>query len=96
MNYFQGKQGKMKEMYQQAVAISEQSVPKTKPAEEIQCTTHARSIKERFERGEPISALDDESNNKPTKETPDEEVIAAGNYNFLLLNCLQYEKLILY
>ncbi|XP_043503622.1 uncharacterized protein LOC122525081 isoform X8 [Polistes fuscatus] len=75
---FMGKQGKMKEMYQQAVAGSER-VTKINAAEEIQHSTHARSIKERFERGEPIAASDDETDNtKPKPEKADEEVIAAG------------------
>ncbi|XP_076631542.1 uncharacterized protein LOC143346861 isoform X13 [Colletes latitarsis] len=75
---FMGKQGKMKEMYQQAVAGSER-VTKINAAEEIQhSATHARSIKERFERGEPIAASDDETDGKPKPEKADEEVIAAG------------------
>ncbi|XP_033309398.1 myosin-10 isoform X18 [Bombus bifarius] len=74
---FMGKQGKMKEMYQQAVAGSER-VTKINAAEEIQHSTHARSIKERFERGEPIAASDDETDSKPKPEKADEEVIAAG------------------
>lgn len=75
----QGKQGKMKEMYQQAVAGSER-VTKINAAEEIQHSTHARSIKERFERGEPIAASDDETDSKPKPEKADEEVIAAGAF----------------
>ncbi|KAL6445710.1 hypothetical protein ACFW04_000881 [Cataglyphis niger] len=75
---FMGKQGKMKEMYQQAVAGSDR-VTKINAAEEIQnSTAHARSIKERFERGEPIAASDDEIDSKPKPEKADEEVIAAG------------------
>ncbi|XP_029168345.1 LOW QUALITY PROTEIN: microtubule-associated protein futsch [Nylanderia fulva] len=76
---FMGKQGKMKEMYQQAVAGNDR-VTKINAAEEIQhSTAHARSIKERFERGEPIAASDDEiDSNKPKPEKADEEVIAAG------------------
>ncbi|XP_011307984.1 xin actin-binding repeat-containing protein 2 isoform X9 [Fopius arisanus] len=74
---FMGKQGKMKEMYQQAVATSEK-VTKINPAEEIQNSTLARSIKERFERGEPIIVDEDETDNKPKAEKPDEDVIAAG------------------
>ncbi|EZA62184.1 Xin actin-binding repeat-containing protein [Ooceraea biroi] len=73
-----GKQGKMKEMYQQAVAGSDR-VTKINAAEEIQhSTNHARSLKEKFERGEPIAASDDETDNKPKPEKADEEVIAAG------------------
>ncbi|XP_078053259.1 uncharacterized protein LOC144478834 isoform X5 [Augochlora pura] len=75
---FMGKQGKMKEMYQQAVAGSDR-VTKINPAEELQnSSAHARSIKERFERGELIAASDDETDNKPKPEKADEEVIAAG------------------
>ncbi|XP_026831323.1 myosin-11 isoform X16 [Ooceraea biroi] len=75
---FMGKQGKMKEMYQQAVAGSDR-VTKINAAEEIQhSTNHARSLKEKFERGEPIAASDDETDNKPKPEKADEEVIAAG------------------
>ncbi|XP_046143025.1 xin actin-binding repeat-containing protein 2 isoform X3 [Osmia bicornis bicornis] len=75
---FMGKQGKMKEMYQQAVAGSER-VTKINAAEELQhSSTHARSIKERFERGEPIATSDDETDGKPKPEKADEEVIAAG------------------
>ncbi|XP_039315115.1 uncharacterized protein LOC105199320 isoform X13 [Solenopsis invicta] len=75
---FLGKQGKMKEMYQQAVAGNDR-VTKINAAEEIQhSTTHARSLKERFERGEPIAASDDETDSKPKPEKADEEVIAAG------------------
>lgn len=69
----------MKEMYQQAVAGSER-VTKINAAEEIQHSTHARSIKERFERGEPIAASDDETDSKPKPEKADEEVIAAGAF----------------
>lgn len=71
----------MKEMYQQAVAGSDR-VTKINAAEEIQHSTHARSIKERFERGEPIAASDDETDSKPKPEKADEEVIAAGTKRF--------------
>ena len=73
----QGKQGKMKELYQQAVADSER-VTKINAVEEIQHTSNARSIKEKFERGEPIATSDDENESKLKQEKPDEEVIAAG------------------
>ena len=74
----------MKELYQQAVADSER-VTKINAVEEIQHTTNARSIKERFERGEPIAATsDDEQDGAPARannkaEKPDEEILAAGN-----------------
>ncbi|XP_032455662.1 uncharacterized protein LOC100120469 isoform X24 [Nasonia vitripennis] len=77
---FMGKQGKMKEMYQQAVADSER-ITKINAAEEIQHATNARSIKERFERGEPIAAMSDDEQDaagKTKAEKPDEEILAAG------------------
>ncbi|XP_046735432.1 uncharacterized protein LOC124404940 isoform X13 [Diprion similis] len=79
---FMGKQGKMKELYQQAVAESER-VTKINAAEEIQeiqQSAHARSIKERFERGEPIAANDDENSEEKFKhqDRAEEDVIAAG------------------
>jgi len=67
-------------MYQQAVAGSDR-VTKINAADEIQYSTnHARSLKEKFERGEPIATSDDETGNKPKPEKADEEVIAAGTY----------------
>ncbi|XP_046410004.1 uncharacterized protein LOC124174678 isoform X19 [Neodiprion fabricii] len=79
---FMGKQGKMKELYQQAVAESER-VTKINAAEEIQeiqQSAHARSIKERFERGEPIAANNDENSEEKFKhqDRAEEDVIAAG------------------
>lgn len=72
----------MKEMYQQAVADSER-ITKINAVEEIQHTTNARSIKERFERGEPIASnSDDEEVDKNNKaDKPDEEILAAGTLN---------------
>lgn len=71
----------MKELYQQAVADSER-ITKINAVEEIQHATNARSIKERFERGEPIAPTsDDEQENGHAKnkaEKPDEEILAAG------------------
>ena len=71
----------MKELYQQAVADSER-VTKINAAEEIQHATNARSIKERFEKGKPISHSDDEDESK-TKENLDEDVFAAGKFFFI-------------
>lgn len=72
-------------MYQQAVAGNDR-ITKINAAEEIQHSTHARSIKERFERGEPIPASDDEVDSKPKPEKADEEVIAAGTDWFLSIS----------
>lgn len=72
----------MKEMYQQAVAESERvtKINASEEIQEIQQTAHARSIKERFERGEPIAANEDENPEDKFKhqDRADEEVIAAG------------------
>lgn len=71
----------MKEMYQQAVAGSDR-ITKINAAEELQYSTnHARSLKEKFERGEPIMASDDEMENKAKSEKADEEVLAAGIFS---------------
>lgn len=70
----------MKEMYQQAVAGNDR-IMKINAAEEIQhSTNHARTLKEKFERGELIATSDDETESKPKQEKADEEVIAAGTY----------------
>lgn len=74
----------MKEMYQQAVADSEK-VTRINAVEEIQHATNARSIKERFERGEPIAATSDDEQDKQKGDKPDEEILAAGwffNFGF--------------
>uniref|UniRef100_A0A336L4I9 CSON003740 protein n=2 Tax=Culicoides sonorensis TaxID=179676 RepID=A0A336L4I9_CULSO len=66
---FMGKQAKIKEMYQQAVEQSEQTVTTSK----VDCDVdleRAKSIKERFERG---SVSRDESDDSKTK-VPDEEM----------------------
>ncbi|XP_012287832.1 uncharacterized protein LOC105703765 [Orussus abietinus] len=72
-----GKQSRMKEMYQQAISGND-NISKTNAAEEIGCAVNARSIKERFEKGEIILPSGDDNTNKPSAEKPDEEVIAAG------------------
>ncbi|XP_017022587.1 LIM domain and actin-binding protein 1 isoform X2 [Drosophila kikkawai] len=49
---FMGKQAKIKEMYQQAVAESEQGLTSVGKTPEIKLTTAPQSIKDRFENGE--------------------------------------------
>ncbi|KAH8255079.1 hypothetical protein KR038_010507, partial [Drosophila bunnanda] len=49
---FMGKQAKIKEMYQQAVAESAQGLTSTGKTTDIQLTTPTQSIKDRFENGE--------------------------------------------
>lgn len=49
---FMGKQAKIKEMYQQAVADSEQTITASSKKSEIDMSDKAKSIKERFEKGE--------------------------------------------
>lgn len=79
---FMGKQGKMKEMYEQAVAESEGRTTNTSKKEvENLRTEKARILKERFERGEPIqSDSEDEDGEKKikNKETEDMSVFEAG------------------
>lgn len=78
----------MKELYQQAVADSER-ITKINAAEEIQHATNARSIKERFERGEPIAAMSDDEQDAISKtkaENQDEEILAAGTCYFMFKN----------
>lgn len=82
MCFLQGKQGKMKEMYEQAVAESEGRTTNTSKKEvESLRTEKARILKERFERGEPIqSDSEDEDGEKKlkNKETEDMSVFDAG------------------
>lgn len=49
---FMGKQAKIKEMYQQAVADSEQTITASGKMSEIDTTDKAKSLKEKFEKGE--------------------------------------------
>jgi hypothetical protein len=49
---FMGKQAKIKEMYQQAVADSEQTITSSGKKSDIDIGDKAKSIKERFEKGE--------------------------------------------
>ncbi|XP_017467303.1 PREDICTED: LIM domain and actin-binding protein 1 isoform X2 [Rhagoletis zephyria] len=49
---FMGKQARIKEMYQQAVAESEQRITSSDKKPEIEVEGAARSLKERFERGD--------------------------------------------
>lgn len=69
----QGKQGKMKEAYQQAVMESESCV-NVRKAEKIEsCDTSTKSLKERFEKGE----MTGEKNEK-SKEDEEMEVYESG------------------
>lgn len=77
---FQGKQGKMKEMYQQAVIESESGTKGKKSAENIEITD-TRSIKERFEKGE--AYIEDNQMNKEI-ENEDMSVFESGtSFGFL-------------
>jgi hypothetical protein len=49
---FMGKQAKIKEMYQQAVADSEQTITASSKKSEIDMSDKTKSMKERFEKGE--------------------------------------------
>jgi hypothetical protein len=73
----QGKQGKMKEMYEQAVKDSENATPKKEVG--VRCEK-AKSIKEKFERGEVVpddeTAGEDDRSKKGMEE--DMSVFEAG------------------
>ncbi|XP_017869295.1 PREDICTED: uncharacterized protein LOC108617933 isoform X2 [Drosophila arizonae] len=58
---FMGKQAKIKEMYQQAVAESEQAITSVGKQPDVEIGGAARSIKERFEKGEMFHDKDNES-----------------------------------
>lgn len=59
---FMGKQAKIKEMYQQAVAESEQTITSSsKNKTDIEIGDKAKSIKEKFEKGELFEEKDSES-----------------------------------
>nr|CAD7570208.1 unnamed protein product [Timema californicum] len=70
---FMGHQGKMKEMYEQAVQESERSIQKK--GVDIAKSENARNLKEKFERGE-ILPDDDEDGGKedPGKRAKDEDL----------------------
>lgn len=72
VSYFQGKQGKMKEMYQQAVMESESGGKGRKSPESIE-VSDTRSIKERFEKGEVYSE------DQPIKEKETEDLSVFEN-----------------
>ncbi|XP_023165580.2 F-actin-monooxygenase MICAL3 isoform X2 [Drosophila hydei] len=58
---FMGKQAKIKEMYQQAVAESEQAITSIGKQPDVEIGGAARSIKERFEKGQMFNDKDNES-----------------------------------
>lgn len=76
----------MKEMYEQAVAESEGrggTGSAKKEVEQLGCEK-ARLMKERFEKGEPITDSEDEDGEKKkTKDTEDMSVFEAGKFYVL-------------
>lgn len=93
---FLGKQERMKEMYQQAVLDSEQGVVAANKKPDIDIGNKAKSIKEKFEKGEAfVKTNDDEDGDgdKNEKKIPDDQdVFEQGNtsienfYNTYLYN----------
>ncbi|KAG8281901.1 LIM domain and actin-binding protein 1 [Homalodisca vitripennis] len=77
---FQGKQCKMKEMYEQAVAESEGKVSSKKDQDIVQ-SEKARLLKERFERGEVVHSESEEDEEKKgkNKDVEDMSVFEAGD-----------------
>uniref|UniRef100_A0A1B6LDQ3 LIM zinc-binding domain-containing protein n=3 Tax=Graphocephala atropunctata TaxID=36148 RepID=A0A1B6LDQ3_9HEMI len=75
---FQGKQCKMKEMYEQAVADSEGKTSSKKDQDIVQ-SEKARLLKERFERGEVVHSESEEDEEKKAKGKEDDmSVFEAG------------------
>lgn len=71
---FMGKQAKIKEMYQQAVAESEQTITSTGKTSDIEIGDKAKSIKEKFEKGE----IYDENDMKRTLKEEEMAVFEKG------------------
>lgn len=72
---FMGKQAKIKEMYQQAVADSEQTITSaSKIKSEVEIGDKAKSIKERFEKGE----IYEENDSKKTLKEDEMAVFEQG------------------
>lgn len=80
---FLGKQAKIKEMYQQAVADSEQPITAAGKRSEIDMSDKAKSIKEKFEKGE----IFDEGDNKSCLKEEEMSVFEQGT--MIALNYLQ-------
>lgn len=72
---FMGKQAKIKEMYQQAVAESEQCVTSVGKNKDIELTTATQSIKDRFENGEAFRVG---TKIQPREAMEDAEVFESG------------------
>ena len=71
---FLGKQAKIKEMYQQAVADSEQPITAAGKKSEIDMSDKAKSIKEKFEKGE----IYEDGDNKKTYKDDEMAVFEQG------------------
>lgn len=71
---FMGKQAKIKEMYQQAVAESEQTITSTGKKSDIEIGDKAKSIKEKFEKGE----IYDENDTKRSLQEEEMAVFEKG------------------
>ncbi|XP_075229512.1 uncharacterized protein LOC142329075 isoform X17 [Lycorma delicatula] len=77
---FMGKQGKMKEMYEQAVAESEGRGGTGIARKEVEAlkSDKARAVRERFERGEVLPSDSEEEGEKKSKEQEDMSIFEAG------------------
>lgn len=84
---FLGKQAKIKEMYQQAVADSEQTVTASSKKSEIDMSDKTKSMKEKFEKGE----LYEDGDNKNSYKDEEFSVFEQGA---VLLNYLQSSLII--
>ncbi|XP_024084721.1 transcriptional regulator ATRX isoform X15 [Cimex lectularius] len=70
---FMGKQVKMKELYEQAVAESE-GKPAKSLENDIVRSEKAKVVREKFEKGEPVRSDDEEDNKGKKTESPEREV----------------------
>lgn len=77
---FMGKQAKIKEMYQQAVADSEQTITASGKKSEIDMSDKTKSMKERFERGEIFEDGDNKSSFKDEEMSVFEQGTKSLNY----------------
>lgn len=88
---FMGKQAKIKEMYQQAVAESEQAITSIGKQPDVEIGGAARSIKERFEKGQMFNDKDNESralngyNGHGTGLSEDADVFESGKSRMKML-----------
>lgn len=86
---FMGKQAKIKEMYQQAVAESEQTITSSSKKSDVEIGDKAKSIMEKFEKGD----IFDENDLKKTLHEDELAVFEKGNNYCLYLSITTFNIL---